>query len=1454
MKIREKVKLVIAAVTTVCLLSQTFFVGAAPENLSESKLLDVNVEYISASNNMVFSGTMEKKKTEVINVLVAAYGKDVLDFASDSSEEVILKTEKTGGGGEINITLELPERIRENGRNAYHIFGSENRRDGMVFTLESDVLHDVVEAINSGASDSVAKIAVCPLNDGKAGLEANDIAGIGEYIVKAKPAAGYTDESFLAAYLQAEGFLRMKKGIISVDKGADEYSIYIGKDLWKKYSALDASVKSAFDTALKNYEFNNVTDLNKIYDDILFVAECIASKSSVDLKRRVIDYFSKNNVDLTDYNNLPNDTRREAVFDAIYAQRGAIKSISDVKELFAAKVAAEVGKANDIGDKVNHGGSYGGGGGGGSYVTSTASPTVPADEPKTDEFGDMANHWAREYAVKLLNRGIINGFPDGNFRPDKSITRAEFAKMVVLALGLHANGADLYPDVTSDSWYYSFVAAATEAGLINGDGNGFLPDHMIVRQDAATILARAMEYKNKELPEFDPEFLDAEYIADYARNAVKNLCGLGIITGDNGAFRPADSLTRAEASALFVRFCDFLDGNGKTAAALGVQEKNVSAEFKIIGTPIKLASLNNDALVGARLASTTKAASVQTKKDSARRAEAETVLAAVTDGEQFFDKSSEGVTRGEFLHAILCLVKKYYSGSGEQIFSDVPVGHKYANDVKIAADLQIISRGDTFRPDDMITADEAAKLMISSIGYSLVAEYRGGYPAGYRVLASSLGFTDGVDLKDDKIPYDDAVVLLFNLLSKDVRNIKYEDNGNTISYTGGESNLLKSIYHIYRFEGMVTAVGNHSMTMDADYVDKENYIEIDGVEFELNGALPSMLGKNVTAYISDDNNKDLVCISEKDNREILVKAKDFESFDGKSFQYYDGNRKKTLNVKGTYKVIYNGRRIANWEKTMADEASTQLRFLDNDDDGSYDVLFVDTYSYGILTGVDYRNMNIGIKFEKEMLDLSDSTSVIKVYDSDGRETELFRLSNGMAVAIKEAADKKFYEIYVCDKNIAGSVTQIAEADKTIYIDGTTYSCSNYFWNKYVKTNLISVGQNVSLVLGMDSEAVELSAAANEMNYAYLVSAAPGKGLGEKAKVRLYASDGEMKVFDISDKTKVDGAGRFDGNEVYEKLIANSLPYVIRYGVNAAGEINSVDFAETGGGNLAEISDPANSLRKNYSKQSLVYRSGCLGFNSYALLKSSTVMFVPDKAEYLMDEERYQIGTYSLLNSNSRYSVEIYDIDENGNAGLAVIFDDFDTDAMKNMRNSYIVEEVNECIKDGEIMRELVCYGNKAYTSLYLRDGVKVNKTSGNDIVPGDIIRCRMKGDLIQSLFVDFDFSGGKHIFDIQGGASYGSRTCNGALEFMSGRIYLVNEGNLILCSTTNTDGTYNFAAENLMPYSVGNAEIVCYDKASGTVTPIDAGEIHGYLGYGENADFVIMRQGDTAMKNIYIIR
>ena len=1452
MRVGKRFKPITAVAAAVCLLAETIFVGAAQEVSNAPKLFDVNVEYISASSNLVFSGTMAKKKTEVFNIAVAAYGKDVSEFASDASEEIILKTSKTGGGGEVSVVLELPDDVKSNGRNAYHIFGSESRRDGVVFTLEHGALDEAVNAVNSGAADSVAKIAACPLNDGKAGLASDSIAQIAAYVIKAMPLSGYTEESLAAAYLKAEGFLRAKSGSLSVEKCADEYSVYIGKDLWTKYSALSTAVKQAFETALKNYTFGEVTDENKIYDELVFVAESISAESSAALQQKVIGYFKDNSIDLTSYNNLPNDTRREAAFEAVYAERATIKTLGDIKALLAEKVAIEAEKAANIDDKINNGGSTGGGGG--VSVVTPATPTTPSGETKNDTFGDMTSHWAKDYAAKLFKKGIINGFPDGSFQPEKNITRAEFAKMAVSALGLQSKGADLYSDVTSDSWYYAFVAAATEAKLINGDGNEFLPDRMITRQDAAAILARAIIYKKATLPESAAELSDLNDVADYARDAVKSLCGLGIVTGDEGAFRPLDSLTRAEASALFVRLCDYLDGDGKLTFE-GVSPEN----FKIVELPIKLASLSMDALAGTRLALSDAGEQasepVQTvEKESAKLMEAKAILAAIADGEEFFDENCEDVTRGEFLHALLSLTKQYYSGSGVQIFSDVSADHKYADDVKCAVDLKIISRGDTFRPDDVITANEAAKLMVASVGYSLVAENRGGYPTGYRTVAMSLDFIKGVSFTDETVSGQNAVMLLFNLLSRDIENIGYADRGNSLSYTGGKNNLLNSIYNVYSFEGLVTAVGNHSVTMNADYVEKENYVELDGVGFELEGVLPDMLGKKVTAYVRDDGDKELICISEKDNDEISIRAKDFEDFRGGVFRYYDGDRNKTLNMDSAYKVIYNGRRISAWDRTMADEDFTRLRFLDNDGDRNYEILFVDTYSYGILNGVDYKNMSVGIKLEKKQLDLSDSTSVIEIYNSDGEDIDLFRLESGMTVAIKEAADKKFYQIHVCSKTVSGNVRQINSKDNSIRIDDEIYSCSTYFCNKYIKTNLVGLGQNISVVLGMDGEVTELSDITGSMKYAYLISCAPSKGLKEKAQVRLYSSDGEMKVFEISDKTQIDGAGRFDGDEVCTRISANTLPYVIRYSVDSEGEINSVDFAETPGDELAEIRDPANSLRKNYSKQSLTYRSGCLGFNSYALLKSSIVMFVPEKAEYLTDEERYQIGTYSLLNSNSSYPAEIYDIDENGNAGLAVVFDDFDTDLMKNMRVSYIVESVNECIKDGETMRELVCYGDKAYTSLYLPDDVTVNKTSGNDIVPGDIIRCRLKDDQIQGLFVDFDFSSGKHVFDSRGGANFGSRICNSSLEFLSGKVYSIGSGNLIMSNTTNSDGEYSFTSGNLMPYSAGNAEIVCYDKTNGTVTPIDAESVHGYLGYGDDADFVIIRQGDTSMKNIYIVR
>lgn len=109
-------------------------------------------------------------------------------------------------------------------------------------------------------------------------------------------------------------------------------------------------------------------------------------------------------------------------------------------------------------------------------------------------FGDISgtNAHPNQPAIEALaSRGIITG-SDGLFRPDATMTRAEFAAIVVRALGLEPRANDSFSDVTAGKWYAGFVGTASQYGIITGIGGGkFGPDGTITRGQAAVMVARA---------------------------------------------------------------------------------------------------------------------------------------------------------------------------------------------------------------------------------------------------------------------------------------------------------------------------------------------------------------------------------------------------------------------------------------------------------------------------------------------------------------------------------------------------------------------------------------------------------------------------------------------------------------------------------------------------------------------------------------------------------------------------------------------------------------------------------------------------------------------------------------------------------------------------------------------------------------------------------------------------
>jgi hypothetical protein len=251
-------------------------------------------------------------------------------------------------------------------------------------------------------------------------------------------------------------------------------------------------------------------------------------------------------LDLTEYNTKDSDSVIEAVmFDKNANVAKKYDSIAALKEAFYRAVDEAPEKSTSSGGGA---GTSGGQGGGGFTLGTTGDDTAKDKNVFTDV---TANHWCAEPIEKLYKKSIISGDGNGTFRPDDSVSRAEFAKMLVNALFVEyqANAAAAFNDVAGSAWYASYVNAAAELGIVNGDENGnFNPNATITRQDMAVMIKRAAEKAGVSLGGATKTFVDDASISAYAKDAVSALGGAGILNGmEDGSFAPKGALSRAQA-------------------------------------------------------------------------------------------------------------------------------------------------------------------------------------------------------------------------------------------------------------------------------------------------------------------------------------------------------------------------------------------------------------------------------------------------------------------------------------------------------------------------------------------------------------------------------------------------------------------------------------------------------------------------------------------------------------------------------------------------------------------------------------------------------------------------------------------------------------------------------------------------------------------------------------------
>ncbi len=180
-------------------------------------------------------------------------------------------------------------------------------------------------------------------------------------------------------------------------------------------------------------------------------------------------------------------------------------------------------------------------------VFSTPSPSSTA-------LADIEGHWAAPHIKEMYSSGVIGGYPDGSFRPDNHITRAEFVTMLVKSFQLEASSTQVFAD-TAQHWARDYIAIANAREIVKGYSDTlFGPDDYITREQMAVMIAQAAQLSVDSAAK---NFADQEEIAPWARDAVAKASSQGIINGyPDNSFKPKGKATRAEAVTVLAKSLD----------------------------------------------------------------------------------------------------------------------------------------------------------------------------------------------------------------------------------------------------------------------------------------------------------------------------------------------------------------------------------------------------------------------------------------------------------------------------------------------------------------------------------------------------------------------------------------------------------------------------------------------------------------------------------------------------------------------------------------------------------------------------------------------------------------------------------------------------------------------------------------------------------------------------------
>ncbi|MDP5276616.1 S-layer homology domain-containing protein [Chengkuizengella axinellae] len=183
---------------------------------------------------------------------------------------------------------------------------------------------------------------------------------------------------------------------------------------------------------------------------------------------------------------------------------------------------------------------------------------APLSQVLGESGSDIDGHWAKDELQQWIEKGLLNGYGDGNYLPNQTITRAEAATLVNRSFEHEETAEVAFSDVTAEDWFYENVSKAIAAGFMTGYEDGtFKPDQNITRQELAAMIFRllGLDANTDAVASYD----DVDSISDWAKGEIGALVDLGIVTGYNdNTIQPNGLTKRSEAIVMIERAFEYL--------------------------------------------------------------------------------------------------------------------------------------------------------------------------------------------------------------------------------------------------------------------------------------------------------------------------------------------------------------------------------------------------------------------------------------------------------------------------------------------------------------------------------------------------------------------------------------------------------------------------------------------------------------------------------------------------------------------------------------------------------------------------------------------------------------------------------------------------------------------------------------------------------------------------------